>query len=177
MAGCIAQVSQRLTAPLSCDWTSHRSEWKPQLFWSLGANLCSQHLIRMQNSFFKLHLLRQVYLENALSNSYVTVHYRVVHRVLWVNGASWRNTHPAMFIMENRWIFFKSYKAISTQDCQNSGKMSSLSRKGWPCWYLGRWMLNGLMKGNNSFRKKDFVETLEGVATTSLEIVRLDCGY
>lgn len=34
-------------------------------------------------------------------------------------------------------------------------------------------MLNGLMKGNDSFRMWDFVETIEEVDTTSPEIVRL----
>lgn len=164
-------------ALLSCAWASHGSKWKSQLFGSLGANLCSQHLTGMENNFFKLHLIRQVYPENALNNSYVTVHYAVVHGVLWVNGASWRNTRPTIYIMENRCIFSKCCNAISMQDHQNSGKMSLLSWKGWSCWYSGRWMLNGLMKGNYSFRMWDFVETIEGIDTTSLEIVRLDCAY
>lgn len=33
------------------------------------------------------------------------------------------------------------------------------------------------MKGNDSFRICDFVETIEGVDTTSLEIVELECVY
>lgn len=150
-------------AQLSCAWASHGPEWESQLFGSLGANLCSQHLIRMKNSFFKLHLIRQVYPENAFNNSYVTVHYAVhgVHGVLWVSRASWRNTHPAIYIMADRCIFSKCCNTSSMQHHRNSGKMSLLSWKGWPCWYSGRWMLNGLMKGNDSFRMWDFVETIE----------------